>query len=406
MTPLYFDYNATTPVRPEVFEAMEPFLSSEGVFGNPSSLHTAGQRARAALENAREQVALFLGAADPDEIVFTSCGTESDNMAVKGAALAHRDRGRHVITSAVEHHAVLNVCRYLEAEMGYRVTTLPVNAEGRVDPENLRAALEDDTVIVTVMAANNEVGAVQPWKELGALCRERGILYHADGVQAAGKLALNLKNTPVDLFSISGHKLYAPKGIGALYIRRGARLHPLLHGGSQEKNRRAGTENVAGAVALGAACALIQREFEGEEKRLRALRDRFESGIKARVRFVRVNGPPEQRLSNTTHVTFEGVEGESLVLALDQAGFTLHRDEPGVAVSTGSACASGLLEPSHVLTAMGMAPELIHGSVRFSMGYFTTPGQVDQALDVIPPVVERLRSLSPVWEDRMAAEQT
>lgn len=401
MNPIYFDNNATTPVRAEVFEAMAPFLAPDGLYGNPSSLHTLGQQAHAAMESAREKVAALLGAADPGEIVFTSCGTEADNTAIMGAAFAHRDKGRHLITSAVEHHAVLHVCDYLEKEHGFQVTRLPVDRNGRIAPEDLRAALRPDTLLVSIMAANNEIGTIEPIEELGAICRHAGVLFHTDAVQSAGKMSLALKDVPVDLAAISGHKLYGPKGIGALYIRRGVQLHALLHGGAHEKNRRAGTENVPGAVGLGAACDLALREMSTEEPRVRALRDRLEKGLLERIPLVFLNGHPTERLGNTTNLTFDGVEGESLVLALDQAGFTLKNDAlPGLEVSTGSACASGLLEPSHVLKAIGVPPERIHGSVRFSLGHFNTDADIQTALDIIPKTVDRLRTLSPLWEDR------
>ncbi|TXH28593.1 MAG: aminotransferase class V-fold PLP-dependent enzyme [Elusimicrobia bacterium] len=399
---IYFDNNATTPVRPEVFEALKPFLASGGEFGNPSSLHTTGQRARAALETARERVAGLLGAADPEEIVFTSSGTESDNMAIIGAAFAHRDKGRRIVTSAVEHHAVLHALDYLEKEHGFAVTRLPVDRHGLVSPASLAAALTPDTILVTLMASNNEIGTIQPLRALGEVCRKAGVLFHTDAVQSAGKARLDLKREPVDMASISGHKIYAPKGIGALYLRRGVRLHPILHGGAHEKNRRAGTENISGAVGLGAACALATAELDREPARVRALRDRLESGILKRVPAVFVNGHPTERLGNTTNLTFECVEGESLVLALDQAGFALkNTDTPGVEVSTGSACASGLLEPSHVLKAIGVPAEHIHGSVRFSLGHFNSDADVDAALEIVPAVVARLRALSPLWEDRL-----
>lgn len=398
---IYFDNNATTPVRPEVFEAMKPHLAPGGDYGNPSSLHTTGQRARAALETARERVAALLGAADPEEIVFTSSGTEADNMAVVGAAFAHRDKGRRIVTSAVEHHAVLHALDYLEKEHGFTVVRLPVDRHGRISPEDLAQALAPDTILVTLMASNNEIGTVQPLRALGEVCRKAGVLFHTDAVQSAGKTRLDLKNEPVDMAAISGHKIYAPKGIGALYIRRGVRLHPLLHGGAHEKNRRAGTENLSGAVGLGAACVLAAAELDREAVRVRALRDRLESGLLKKVPAVFVNGHPTERLGNTTNLTFECVEGESLVLALDQAGFALkNTDTPGVEVSTGSACASGLLEPSHVLKAIGVPPEHIHGSVRFSLGHFNTDADVDVALEIVPAVVARLRALSPLWEDR------
>lgn len=398
---VYFDNNATTPVRPEVFEAMRPFLSPDGVYGNPSSLHSAGQKAHTALETAREQVAALLGAADPSEIVFTSCGTEADNMALIGAAFEHRAKGRHLITSAVEHHAVLHTLDYLAREHNFEVTELPVDAEGRIRPSDLAAALRPDTILVSLMAANNEIGTVQPVAELGAICREKKVLFHTDAVQAAGKMPLDLKNLPVDMAAISGHKIYGPKGIGALYLRRGVRLQALLHGGSHEKNRRAGTENVPGAVGLGVACDLARREMESEVPRVRGLRDRFERGVLSSVPGVSVNGGGAPRLGNTSNLTFDCVEGESLVLAMDQAGFALKQpDLPGVEISTGSACASGLLEPSHVLKAIGVSRERIHGSVRFSLGHFNTEADVDFALRVLPVAVDRLRQMSPLWEDR------
>jgi cysteine desulfurase len=402
MSLAYFDYNATTPVRPEAFEAMRPYLAADGAFGNPSSLHTAGQKAHAALEGAREQVAAFLGAADPSEVVFTSSGTEADNLAIVGAAFQHRDKGRHIVTSAVEHHAVLHTCEYLEKEHGFTVTYLPVDAFGRVSPKDLERALRPDTILVSIMTANNEIGTVQPVDVLGALCRERGVLFHTDAVQAAGKMALDVKAWPVDMAAVSGHKIYAPKGIGALYVRRGVRLHPLMHGGAHEKNRRAGTENVAGAAALGVACAMARKEMATETPRIRALRDRLEAGLLKRVPFTKVNGHPTERLGNTTNLSFDCVEGESMVLALDQAGFTLHRsDLPGFEVSTGSACSSGLLEPSHVLKAIGVPMGAIHGSLRFSLGHYNTAADVDQALEAVPKIIERLRALSPLWDDKM-----
>lgn len=401
MRPIYFDNNATTPVRGEVFEAMKPFLSPESGYGNPSSLHTLGQQAHAAMESAREKVADLLGAADPAEIVFTSCGTEADNMAVIGAAFAHREKGRHIIASAVEHHAVLHACDYLEKEHGFNVTYLPVDRYGRVSPEELRAALRPDTLLVSIMTANNEVGTLQPIQELGAICREAGVLFHTDAVQSAGKVPLDLREWPVDLAALSGHKLYGPKGIGALYIRRGVQLHALLHGGAHEKNRRAGTENVPGAVGLGAACDLALKEMATEEPRVRILRDRLEKGLLERIPCAYVNGHPTERLANTTHLSFDAVEGESLVLAMDQSGFTLKNEGlPGLEISTGSACASGLLEPSHVLKAIGVPADRLHGSVRFSLGHFNTDADIGAALDIIPRVVERLRALSPIWEDR------
>lgn len=403
MTVLYFDYNATTPVRPEVFDAMKPFLSANGVYGNPSSLHQAGQTAHHALEKAREQVADLIGASDISEIVFTSGGTESNNLAIQGAAFAHREKGKHIITSAVEHHAVLHTFDYLKTIHGFEVSVLPVDEFGRVDPRELERAIRPDTILVSIMTANNEIGTIQPIAALGKICREKRILFHTDAVQAVGKIPLDVKNLPVDMLTLSGHKIYAAKGIGALYLRRGVRLHALLHGGSHEKNRRAGTENVAGAAGLGIACELAKKEMAAEEARVKALRDRLENGLKAKVQYVRVNGHPAERLANTTNLTFECIEGEGLVLALDQAGFALHRSNlPGLECSTGSACASGMMEPSHVLQAIGVPGQMIHGSVRFSLGKFSTESDIDAALEIIPPVVEKLRDLSPLWEDKLA----
>jgi cysteine desulfurase len=397
---VYFDHNATTPVLPQVFEAMRPFLSPDGAFGNPSSLHASGQRAHAALEAAREAVAGFFGAADPSEIIFTSSATEADNMAVVGAAFRHRDKGRRLVVSSVEHHAVLQACDYLEERHGFAVTRLPVDAEGRVSPDRVAQAVDDDTILVAVMTANNETGVIQPVADIGRVCRARGVLFFTDAVQAAGKIPVDLKTWPVDMAAISGHKMYAPKGIGALYVRRGVRLDALLHGGAHEKKRRAGTENVAGAVALGAASTAMQNDLSTEIPRVRALRDRLEQGLLARVPKACVNGAGAERVGNTLNIAFPGLDGESLVLGLDQAGFALRRpDTPGLELSTGSACSSGLSEPSHVLTAMGLAAPLLRGSVRFSLGRTNTDADVDVALNVVPRVVERLRALSPAWED-------
>jgi len=393
---IYFDYNATTPIRPEVHEEMKPWMEPGGEFGNPSSIHSVGMKARAAVEKARGQVATLLGVSDPGQIVFTSGGTEADNMAIKGAALSHRE-AKHIVTSSIEHHAVLNVCEYLKENFGYRVTFLPVDKGGRVDPEAVARAIEPDTLMVSVMLANNEIGTLQPIEKIGALCRDRRILFHTDAVQAVGKIPLSLDKMPVDLLSLSAHKIYGPKGIGALYIRKGTRLQSLFHGGQHEKNRRAGTENLSGIVGLGAACAAIGPEMEAEEARQRRLRDRLEKGLLDQIPSSRVNGHPTERLNNTAHLSFECVEGEGLLMLLDAA----QADRPGLAVSTGSACASGSLEPSHVMQALGVGPEWIHGSVRFSLGKFNTEEDVDWALKLVPPVVARLREMSPLWQDKI-----
>jgi len=391
-TIIYFDHNATTPIRPEVFEAMRPFLAPDGVFGNPSSIHAEGRRARAALEKARDTVAGFVGAADPSEIIFTSSGTEADNMAIVGAAFQHRDKGRLIVSSAVEHHAVLHACDYLAKEHGFRVASISADEFGRVSPEGFAKVCADDAILVSVMTANNEVGTIQPVEEIGNLCRERGVLFHTDAVQAAGKIPINVKEWPVDMLSISGHKLYAPKGIGALYIRRGVRLHALIHGGVHERDRRAGTENVAGAVGLAAACEAAGREMASEGKRIKGLRDRLEKGLLEGIPGGRLNGHPTMRLGNTSHLSFDGVDGETLIMALDQPGFTLHEEGlPSIAASTGAACSAGILEPSHVLAAMGLSKDRVRGGVRFSLGRGNTEAEVDAALDIIPRLVKRLR---------------
>ncbi len=386
MKRVYFDHNATTPVHPEVLDALLPYLKD--AWGNPSSIHWAGRDPRKAIDGAREQVAQFLGCS-PVEIVFTSSGSESDNFAIKGTALAKRSRGNHIITTQVEHPAVLNTCRYLEKE-GFRVTYLGVDQSGTIDLEELEEAITDETILMTMMYANNETGVIFPVEEIGRIARQRGITFHTDAVQAAGKLPLDVTKLNCDLLSISGHKIYAPKGVGALYIRRGVRVVPLIHGGHHERNRRAGTENVAGIVGLGKACEIAMRDMDTEVAHIRSLRDRLEKGLMEKIPHVRLNGHPEKRIPNTTNLGFDFVEGESLLLNLDMLG---------IAASSGSACTSGSLEPSHVLVAMGIPPELSHGSVRFSLGRFNTEEDVDYLLENMPPIVERMRSMSPLWNE-------
>ncbi len=386
MKRVYFDHNATTPVHPEVLDALLPYLKD--AWGNPSSIHWAGRDPRKAIDEAREQVAQFLGCS-PVEIVFTSSGSESDNFAIKGTALAKKSRGNHIITTQVEHPAVLNTCRYLEKE-GFRVTYLGVNQYGTIDLEELKEAITDETILMTIMYANNETGVIFPVEEIGRIARERGITFHTDAVQAAGKLPLDVRRLNCDLLSISGHKIYAPKGVGALYIRRGVRVVPLIHGGHHERNRRAGTENVAGIVGLGKACEIAMRDMDTEVAHIRSLRDKLEKGLMEKIPHLRLNGHPEKRIPNTTNLGFDFVEGESLLLNLDMLG---------IAASSGSACTSGSLEPSHVLVAMGIPPELSHGSVRFSLGRFNTEEDVDYLLENMPPIVERMRSMSPLWNE-------
>ncbi len=381
---VYLDHAATTPVHPEVAEAMRRCLLE--VWGNPSSLHARGREARLAVEEARAQVAALVGA-EPREILFTSGGTEADNLAVLGVARQRRGKGNHVITSAVEHHAVLHACEALARE-GFRVTVLPVDEHGLVDPDDLRRALTDDTVLVSVMLANNEVGTIQPIRELAAVARERGVPFHTDAVQAAGQIPVDVRELGVDLLSLSGHKFYGPKGVGALYVRRGLRLDPLLYGGGQERRLRPGTENVPGIVGLGKAAELARQELEARAAHARALRDRLLAGLLERVPDLVLNGHPERRLPNNLNVSILGVEAESVLLNLDLKG---------VAASSGSACSAGSVEPSHVLKAMGLPEERTHGALRLTLGRGNTEEDVDYVLEVLPPIVEKLRRLSPLY---------
>jgi cysteine desulfurase len=382
---IYLDHNATTPVDPRVLEAMLPALR-EG-FGNASSLHWFGQQARAALDLSRAEVARLIGA-NPAEIVFTSSGTEADNMAVRGAAGMARAPRRGIVYSAIEHHAVMNTARAL-GEEGWPVTTVRVGADGVVDLEDLAAKVDDTTALVAVMLANNETGVVQPIADVVRIARARGALVHCDAVQAAGKVAFDVRALGVDLLALSGHKIYAPKGVGVLYVRRGTRLRPWVRGGSQERNRRAGTENIPGIVGIGRAAALAREELDSESPRLGALRDRLEQRLLA-IPGTRRNGDGP-RVPNTTNVSFEGIEAESLLMALDLAG---------VAVSTGAACAAGAVEPSHVLRGMGLPLERVQGSVRFSLGRGTREKDVDRAADAVQAAVARQRSLARVPASR------
>jgi len=381
MNNVYLDNNATTRVAPEVIEAMCPFC--EELWGNPSSVHTFGGQVRKHVENARERVAAMIGA-DPSEIVFTSCGSESDNMAIRGKVEAVGGHP-HIVTTRVEHPAVLAPCRYLESR-GYGLTELGVDSTGQLDLDQLKNSVTRDTAIVSIMWANNETGVIFPIEQIAELCQQAGCVLHTDAVQVVGKMPIDVQDIPVDMLSISGHKLHTPKGIGALYIRKGTRLNPLLLGGHQEGGKRAGTENVPYIVGLGRACDLAAETMEEEMTRVAAMRDRLEEGILSSCPDVRVNGDRDHRLPNTTNISFEFIEGEAILLSLDQLG---------IAASSGSACTSGSLEPSHVMRAMGVPFTAAHGSIRFSLSRYNTDAEIDYVLDNIPKIVARLRDLSP-----------
>jgi cysteine desulfurase len=381
MKRIYMDHNATTPLREEVLEAMLPYLRED--YGNASSLHHFGIQARRAVEWARETVASALGA-KPREILFTGCGTESDNQAIKGVAFANRHKGDHIITSRVEHKAVLQTCEYLEKQ-GFRVTYLPVDEYGVVSAESVAQAITDETLLVSVMFANNEVGTIQPIADIARACRERGVYFHTDAVQAVGKLPVDVKALGIDLLSLSAHKSYGPKGVGALYVRKGVRVDPLLHGGHQEWGRRAATENVAGIVGAAKALQLRLWEMDEEAQRLVTLRERLYEGIVAQIDHVYLNGHPTERLPGTLSLCFDFIEGEAIIMGLDLEG---------VAVSSGSACTSASLEPSHVLLAMGVHPGVAQGSIRFSLGRQNVDEDVNYVLEKLAPIVERLRAMS------------
>ena len=381
MASIYLDHNATTPVRSEVFDVMEPFFKDR--FGNASSIHRYGQDARAAVEEARARVAGLVNAR-PGEIYFTSGGTESDNLAIKGTAYARKAYGRHIITTNIEHSAVLNSCAFLERE-GFEVTYLPVDEYGQVDPGQVEDALTDQTILVSIMHANNEIGTVQPVGEIGRIVRARGVCFHTDAVQSAGKLPVDVDAMGADLLSLSGHKIYGPKGVGAIYIRKGVEIEPTAHGGHHENDVRSGTENTVGIVGLGKAAELAAEERESEYRHLSEMRDALEARIRVEIEDARVNGHPQRRLPGTLNVSFPGAEGESLIMSLDLAG---------IAVSTGSACTSGAIEPSHVLLALGRDPRTALGSVRFSFGRDNSMEDVDCVMERLPGIVARLREVS------------
>ena len=381
MKTVYFDNNATTKVAEEVAEEIQPYFCQ--LYGNPSSMHTFGGQISRKITHARSQVAALLGC-EPDEIIFTSCGTESNNTAIKGTLAAAPDK-RKIITSRVEHPAVLAVCRQLENQ-GYTVIELPVDKKGRLDLNLLEKELDDQTALVTIMYANNETGTIFPIEKITEIVTGRGITFHTDAVQVAGKIPLNLAKSNIDLLSLSGHKLHAPKGVGALYARKGTRLSPFMLGGHQEAGRRAGTENVPGIIGLGKACELAAKNIEQQNARVKHLRDKLENAILKKCPDSRLNGDKENRLPNTTNISFEYIEGEAILLMLDKFG---------ICASSGSACTSGSLEPSHVLRAMGVPFTAAHGSIRFSLSRYNTEEEIDYAIEKIPPVIEKLRKLSP-----------
>lgn len=378
----YLDYNSTTPVDPAVLASMLPYLREN--FGNASSIHSAGQTARAAVDRARESVAALIGA-KPAEIVFTSGGTEADNLAIFGVVAASTAARKHIISTAIEHHAVLNACQALE-KAGVVVTFIPVGHDGIVDPDDIRRALLPETILVSVMHTNNELGTIQPIEEIGKIAAEADVYFHCDAVQAAGKLPLDAIRLGVDLLSISAHKIYGPKGAGALFVRTGTPLEPQFHGGHHERDRRPGTENVPGIVGLGKAAELARQNLAADTERITKYRDRLEDAHLAAIPSVRVNGDRVRRVGNTSNLTFTGAGGEALLIALDLQG---------VAVSTGAACSSGAVEPSHVLLAAGLTPDEARSSLRFSLGRPTTAEEIEHAIDIVPAVVERLRSISP-----------
>ena len=387
MKTTYMDYSATTYVKPEVLDAMMPFFTEK--FGNPSSFYGISRETKMAIDNARAQVAKAINC-DPNEVYFTGGGSEADNWAIKGIATAHMKKGNHIITTKIEHHAVLHTCEFLE-KFGFEVTYLDVNEEGFVDLKQLEEAITDKTILVSIMFANNEIGTIQPIKEIGALCREKKVLFHTDAVQAVGSVPVDVKEMNIDLLSLAGHKLYGPKGIGALYIRRGIRIENLIHGGGQERGRRAGTENIPGVVGLGKAIELATENIEENRARLTVLRDKLIDGILERIPYARLNGPRgDKRLPGNSNISFEFIEGESILLSLDFEG---------ICASSGSACTSGSLDPSHVLLAIGLPHEKAHGSLRTTLGAASTEEDVEKLLNELPPIIERLRNMSPLWYD-------
>jgi cysteine desulfurase len=382
----YFDYAATTPVHPEVSKAMQPYLDT--VYGNPSSIHAFGQEAKAAITQARDLIAKYINAMS-EEIVFTSGGTEADNFALFGVAEAMAKKGNHIITTAIEHHAVIETCKFLEKHRGIKVTYVQVDKNGLVDPEDIIKAITPQSILISVMHANNEIGTIEPIAEIGKIAREKGIYFHTDAVQTFGSLNLDVEKLNIDLLSASAHKLYGPKGVGLLYIRKGVRILPFLHGGEQERMRRASTENVPGIVGFGKAVELAMQEKQERHQHVTILRDKLIKGILEKIDESQLNGHPTKRLPNNVNVTLKYVEGESMLLNLDLEG---------IAASTGSACSSGSLEPSHVIKALGVSPEVAHSSLRFSLGRLNTDEDAEYLLEALPRIVKKLREMSPLYK--------
>jgi cysteine desulfurase len=386
MKQIYLDYAATTPADPEVVQAMLPYFHK--AFGNPSAIYSYGQEAKNAVEEARAKVANLIGARD-DEIVFTGSGTEADNFALKGAAFANKSKGNHIITSSIEHHAILESCKFL-GKMDFKITYLPVDGYGLVDPDTVKKAITDKTILISIMHANNEVGTIQPISEISQVAKEAGVYFHTDAVQTAGHIQTNVQELGVDLLSISAHKLYGPKGVGLLYIKKGTKILPFLNGGAQERGRRASTENVPGIVGFGKAAELAGQEINSEAERITRLRDKLITGIQKNIDHVHLNGHPVKRLPNNANISVEFVEGESMCLNMDMAG---------ICISTGSACSSTSLEASHVLLAMGLDPVKAHGSLRFTMGKWTTDEEIDKVLVTLPRIISKLRAMSPLYKN-------
>jgi cysteine desulfurase len=386
MKRIYLDYAATTPVHPEVVKAMLPYFTDN--FGNPSSIYSYGQEAKEALEKSRKQVANLINARQ-EEVVFTGSGTEADNFAIEGVAFANDKKGNHIITGAIEHHAVLETCKFLE-QRGFDITYLPVDSYGQISPDDVKEALTSKTILVSVMYANNEIGTIEPISEISKITRNAGVYFHTDAVQAIGHIPINVSSLGIDLLSLSAHKLYGPKGVGALFIRKGTKMVSFMHGGAQERGRRASTENVAGIVGLAKACTLAQEEMEKESMRLIILRDKLVNRILSEIEYTRLNGHPQKRLPNNVNISFKFIEGESMCLNLDLEG---------ICSSTGSACSSSNAEPSHVLTAINLSPQEAYGSLRFTLGRWTVEEDIDRVIEVLSPIVKKLRAMSPLMKN-------